>query len=115
MLEEAGYEVIEAGSGGAALECLQRRGTDVALTVADIAMPGMSGIELAHAARRLRPDLPFVFVTGFAGAALPPTETNPDAGSNRLLRKPFHAAELAAAVAAALDESRESAGLLRRL
>jgi CheY-like chemotaxis protein len=100
MLGEAGYQVIEAGSGGAALECLEQRGEHIALMIADIAMPGMSGVELAHAARLSRPALPILFVTGFAGAALPPTDSRQD----RLLRKPFRATELAAEVATLLAE-----------
>jgi CheY-like chemotaxis protein len=112
MLDDAGYQVIEADSSAAALECLERQDRDIALMVADIAMPGMSGIELARAARCMRPELPVVFVTGFAGAAMPPAGANPGDGSNRLLRKPFRAAELAAMVASALDESRDAAGLL---
>jgi PAS domain S-box-containing protein len=103
MLDDAGYEVIEAGSGGAALEYLDREGGRVRMMIADLAMPGMSGVELAHAARRSRPDLPILFVTGFAGAALPPE----DASHDRLLRKPFRAAELAANVAAALAGRQE--------
>ncbi|MGE5271604.1 MAG: response regulator [Thiohalocapsa sp.] len=107
MLDAAGYQVIEAGSAGAALECLERQGGDVALMVADIAMPGMSGVELAHAARLGRPALPVVFITGFAGAALPFAEARPGSGVERLLRKPFRAAQLAAAVAGALEEAEE--------
>jgi PAS domain S-box-containing protein len=108
MLEAGGYQVIEAGGGDAALHCLKRHAGRVALMVADIAMPGMSGIELAQAARRNRPDLPVVFVTGFAGAALPPAENHEDR-TDQLLRKPFRAAELVAQVAAALAESSERA------
>jgi PAS domain S-box-containing protein len=103
MLGEAGYRVIEAGSGEAALECIERCGGRIALMIADIAMPGMSGIELAHAVRRSRPDLPVLFVTGFAGAGLPPMDTQRE-NRERLLRKPFHAADLAAGVAALLGE-----------
>jgi PAS domain S-box-containing protein len=107
MLAEAGYRVIEAASGRGALECLEQDGGAIALMIADIAMPEMSGVELARAARVNRPDLPVLFVTGFAGAALPPpdaAQTGPGANSGRLLRKPFRAAELAASVAALIDE-----------
>jgi PAS domain S-box-containing protein len=103
MLGEAGYQVIEADSGGAALECLERRGEHIALMIADIAMPGMSGIELAHAARLSRPALPILFVTGFAGAGLRPMDPQRE-NRERLLRKPFRAADLAANVAALLEE-----------
>jgi CheY-like chemotaxis protein len=109
MLDEAGYRVIEAGSGGAALECLERHAGRITLLIADIAMPGMSGVELAHAVRLGRPDLPILFITGFAGAALPPT----DARQDRLLRKPFRASELTAEVAALLAECGTSANIVR--
>src|SRR5205807_5220296 len=92
MLREAGHAVIEAGSGGAALECLERDAGDIELMIADIVMPGMSGFELAHAARAGRPDLPVLFVTGYAGLAAPPDEPL----SADVLRKPFRAAVLAA-------------------
>ncbi len=79
--------------------------------IADIAMPGMSGIELAHAARLNRSDLPILFVTGFAGAALPPADE--EGSSDRLLRKPFRAAELVAQIAATLAESGERSTMVR--
>jgi DNA-binding response OmpR family regulator len=101
MLREAGHAVIEAGSGGAALECLERDAGDIELMIADIVMPGMSGFELAHAARLGRPDLPVLFVTGYAGLAAPPDEPL----SAEVLRKPFRAAELAARVAAVLGRN----------
>jgi DNA-binding response OmpR family regulator len=78
--------------------------------VADIGMPGMSGIELASAARLVHPKLPVLFVTGFAGTALPVEESGPD----RLLRKPFRAAELIARVALMLEGESEGAMLARR-
>jgi PAS domain S-box-containing protein len=109
MLGEAGYEVIEAGSGGAALDRLERQGIAIELMIADIAMPGMSGIELARVVRRSRPDLPILFVTGFGGAALPAEKGSP----RDLLRKPFRTAELAAKVAAMLDASGKRGDLVR--
>ncbi len=98
MLREAGHGVIEADSGDAALECLERDAAQIELMIADIAMPGMSGFELAHAARLGRPNLPVLFITGYSGLATPPDEPL----SAEVLRKPFRAAELAARVAAAL-------------
>jgi PAS domain S-box-containing protein len=99
MLADAGYEVIEAGSGGAALDHLEREGAAVELMIADIAMPGMTGIELARAARLSAPDLPILFVTGYGGAALSVDQ----GGVGELLRKPFRTADLAEKVAAMLD------------
>jgi DNA-binding LytR/AlgR family response regulator len=61
----------------------------------------MNGVELAHAARRSRPELPVLFVTGFGGAALPADKSTP----GELLRKPFRTAELTAKVAAMLGQA----------
>ena len=100
MLAEAGYDVVEAGSGGAALDLLEDPDLGVELMIADIVMPGMNGVELAHAARRRRPEMPVLFVTGFGGAALPANRPPP----GELLRKPFRAADLRTKVAAMLSE-----------
>ncbi len=99
ILAEAGYDVVEAGSGGAALDLLEDPELGVELMIADIVMPGMNGVELAHAARRRRPEMPVLFVTGFGGAALPANRPPP----GELLRKPFRAADLTAKVAAILS------------
>lgn len=63
MLETFGYRVIEADSGSSALEQLN---DSVSLLLADFAMPGMNGAELARLARQSYPSLPIVFVTGYA-------------------------------------------------
>ena len=111
MLAEAGYDVVEAGSGGAALDLLEDPDLGVELMIADIVMPGMNGIELAHAARRRRPELPVLFVTGFGGNALPADQPPP----GELLRKPFRAAELVAMVSTMLRyaQERDRLGRLR--
>ncbi|MGE3783904.1 MAG: response regulator, partial [Alphaproteobacteria bacterium] len=103
MLAEAGYDVVEAGSGGAALDLLEDPQLGVELMIADIVMPGMNGVELAHAARRRRPQMPVLFVTGFGGAALPANRPPP----GEMLRKPFRAADLIAKVAAMLSRAQE--------
>ncbi len=97
MLREAGHTVIEAGSGGAALERLVEAAPRIDLLIADLAMPGMNGFELAGAARQARPDLPILFVTGFADM----TRAD-EADHETVLQKPFRADELTAKVAEAL-------------
>jgi PAS domain S-box-containing protein len=98
MLRDAGHIVIEAGSGGAALERLEQDEPRIDLLIADLAMPGMSGFELARAARQDRPDLPILFVTGFADIA-----QSEEGVHQTVLQKPFRAEELTAKVAEALD------------
>jgi PAS domain S-box-containing protein len=65
MLEDLGHTVLEANSGAKALEILQRNGP-IDLILTDYAMPGMTGLELAHAARKLRPGMPILLATGYA-------------------------------------------------
>jgi CheY-like chemotaxis protein len=68
ILRDLGYAVLEAGSGGAALDMLERE-RNIDLAVMDFAMPGMNGAELARHIRARRPKLPMLFVTGFADRA----------------------------------------------
>lgn len=85
-LEELGFEPLGAGGGDAALALLDEHGP-LGLLVTDVRMPGMSGIDLAKAARRRQPDLPVLFVTGFSSQF---TDANLalDRGM-ALLRKPY--------------------------
>ena len=65
ILREIGYRVLEAGSGGAALETVDCV-PDIDLVIIDFAMPGMSGAELSERLRVSRPALPTLFITGYA-------------------------------------------------
>jgi signal transduction histidine kinase len=65
MLHELGYAVLEAGSGGAALDVLARE-PKIDLMIVDFAMPGMNGAEVARQVKTKRPFLPILFVTGFS-------------------------------------------------
>jgi signal transduction histidine kinase/ActR/RegA family two-component response regulator len=95
-LHELGYCVLEAGSGGAALDLLDRE-THIDLIMVDFAMPGMNGADVARQARTRRPTLPVLFVTGFAdrSALAGITETH-------IINKPFVDDELARKVRLAL-------------
>jgi CheY-like chemotaxis protein len=96
ILEEIGYAVLRAGSGGAALDLLDRH-TRVDLVLLDFAMPGMSGAELARQIGHKFPGLPILFVTGFADKS-----ALKDVNEERIIKKPFVDDELAAKVKAAL-------------
>ncbi|GJD49519.1 Sensor histidine kinase RcsC [Methylobacterium crusticola] len=107
LLAELGYAVREAGSGHAALAALDRD-PEIDLMVVDFAMPGMNGAEVAHEARRRRPALPILFVTGYADtAALMQTG---QAGADRIVQKPFQDGELGRKVKAALRSGQRPAG-----
>jgi DNA-binding response OmpR family regulator len=65
VLEEIGYQVLQAEDAEEALPILQGD-TAIDLLLTDVGLPGMNGEELAAAAREARPDLPILFATGFA-------------------------------------------------
>jgi two-component system cell cycle sensor histidine kinase/response regulator CckA len=65
-LAEAGHRVLEAGDGREAISVLGRAGRGVDLVLTDVAMPGMSGRELADRLRQARPDLRVIFMSGYA-------------------------------------------------
>ncbi len=67
VLTELGYEHFQATNGAAAMAILQSE-PSIDLLITDVAMPGMSGKELAVLARRARPGLKILFVTGYAAA-----------------------------------------------
>jgi two-component system cell cycle sensor histidine kinase/response regulator CckA len=65
MLRHAGYDVLAADSGAAALALLAD-GKAVDVVVADLMMPGMDGAEMTRQLRVGRPQLKVLFVTGFS-------------------------------------------------
>jgi signal transduction histidine kinase len=90
LLEELGHQVLTACGGTEALRVLEGD-RSVELLLADYAMPGMTGAELATRAAALRPDLRILLMTGYAdAAALPEAAT--------VLRKPFTLSELSSAL-----------------
>jgi CheY-like chemotaxis protein len=92
-LTSLGYRAIAAASGAEALEALAS-GADVDLLLTDIRMPGgLHGPALAKEARRLRPQIKVLFVTGAPDDAL--LQEAADADDEQLLLKPCTKAELA--------------------
>ena len=89
MLRDAGHDVLDVASGMAALEALSLSTTRAELLLTDVVMPGMNGVELATIVRRNWPELPVLFMTGYAGSGLLPTDAN-----DNVLKKPFQAGEL---------------------
>ena len=65
VLNELGYQAIEAPDGPKGLEILQS-GRRIDLLVTDIGLPGLNGRQVADAARVVRPDLKVLFMTGYA-------------------------------------------------
>jgi PAS domain S-box-containing protein len=105
VLEERGYQVAAFSDPLEALTHLEDPDAPVDVLVTDLLMPGISGRELAARALRARPELPVVFMSGFAPES---TAAGRPAGSV-VLDKPFDEDELLSAIGGLIeDRSRPS-------
>ncbi|MGE8487985.1 MAG: ATP-binding protein, partial [Paraburkholderia nemoris] len=91
-LRMLGYTVTEAADGQAGLNRLQDDKPD--LLVVDFAMPGMNGIDVIAAARKMREDLPVILATGYADVDISGLAVK----RCTILRKPFQLDDLARTV-----------------
>jgi signal transduction histidine kinase/ActR/RegA family two-component response regulator len=102
ILEEHGYEVLEAGDGVEALKVWEQHQSRVQLLLTDIVMPeGISGLDLAARLQVPRPDLKVIFTSGYS-ADLAGRELNLQEGQN-FLAKPSRPHQILAAVRRCLD------------
>jgi signal transduction histidine kinase/ActR/RegA family two-component response regulator len=87
MLATLGYEPVGFHSGATALEAFRADPKRFDLALTDEVMPGMTGSELAQALHQLRPELPIVLMTGYAG----PVEVDHvhAAGISEVIKKPL--------------------------
>jgi len=96
LLIMSGFDVVPCLDARGALDMIAR-GERFAALVTDHSMPDISGAELIAQARRHAPRLPCLLVTGHGDTV--------DTGIPvRILRKPYRAAQLAAAVQGVIDE-----------
>ncbi|GHA37871.1 hypothetical protein GCM10007989_37200 [Devosia pacifica] len=95
ILDQFGYHSIEASDAQSALPIVNsdRR---IDLVISDVGLPGMNGRELAERIREKRPDMPVLFVTGYAHGAERRAEYL-DSGM-AMLSKPFRAEDVASVI-----------------
>ena len=98
MIEEIGYKVVGVDTGEKALDVLGEGDFSIILT--DVAMPGMTGVELARRARALTPTTPIIFSSGYADVQAFGDELEDEV----VLRKPFKLDEVALRIHRALEE-----------
>lgn len=102
MLLDLGYDVLDAASGENALKLLHDN-PPVDILITDLIMSGMNGIQVAAAARAHLPCLSVIYITGHGdqvGTTVPTTD--------RLIRKPFGAADLRRTIEAELANRRQA-------
>jgi len=93
-LTRHGYKVLTANNGEEALEIIDR-GDEIALLISDVVMPVMDGPTMVREARKTRPELPILFMSGYAEEQL---RKSIDIANVAFLPKPFSVQELAEAV-----------------
>ncbi len=99
MLRHLGHEVVRVGSAARALAKLRSK-TPFDLMLSDVVMPGqVNGVDLAHRATEMRPDLKIVLTSGYAGEKVDATLVQ---APWPFLRKPYSQTELVAILDAAL-------------
>jgi CheY-like chemotaxis protein len=99
-LRDLGYRVMEAVDGPEALRLLGEDGAQIDLLVSDVGLPhGLNGRQVAEIARERRPNLPVLFVTGYAGSVL----QDQLAPGMEVIDKPFALGVLTAKIAAMLE------------
>lgn len=106
VLSELGYQAIETADGRQAIPVLQSdRALD--LVVTDVGLPGLNGRQLAEIARERRPDLPILFMTGYAGQAADQARFLEP--GMELISKPFDIAQLSQRIRAILERQAQGA------
>jgi CheY-like chemotaxis protein len=85
-LSDAGYKVRTFEDGSEAFKSYNEKSNDCDLLIADIAMPGMNGIQLAQKCRQINPDLPIVLYSGYSDNTI--QKTCRDLKINKFLLKP---------------------------
>jgi len=91
LFRALGYNVFAANNGKDALEILQHN-SDIKLLLSDIVMPGISGLELAHAALDIIPGIKIILATGYSAEAVATREEHADKFS--VISKPYKIAEI---------------------
>jgi PAS domain S-box-containing protein len=111
ILEQHGYQAMWANSGEEALSIFRRNGQKIDLVLTDIAMPGMDGVALIQALRRLAPALKIIASSDLGndcGGDFRPVELE-SLGIEGFLSKPYTAEKLLTALQDALNKERHPA------
>jgi signal transduction histidine kinase/CheY-like chemotaxis protein len=107
LLTRHGYRVLSASTGAQALEILRTVNDRVHLLLADVVLPGMSGVALAKTLSASLPELRVLYISGYSEfqsyghGGLPP--------GDRLLQKPFTMETLLREVSEVLSSTRVEA------
>ena len=86
MLTRAGYEVLAADGGAAALHLARKHPGKIHLLLTDVMMPAMMGNEVAARMQAIRPGVPVLYMSGYAQPVLTESTLRP---GESIIEKPF--------------------------
>jgi CheY-like chemotaxis protein len=107
LLEEIGFECVQAENGKDALSRFREEPRRFVLAVLDVVMPVLDGPGCYRELRRLRPDCPVLFISGYDDQSLKNELQEPATG---FLQKPFRIAELRELVGGLVERAQASPG-----
>ena len=111
VLQELGYSVLEAADGPSAVKMLESE-RRIDLLVTDIGLPGLNGRQVADIARKVRPELKILFMTGYAeNAAVASGFLEP---GMQMITKPFPMKTLSSRVSDLIGKARSETEQARR-
>jgi len=103
LLECKGYTVTSFTSSREALELFKINPEDFDLIITDQTMPGLTGVELAEVALKIRPDIPIVLCSGYAAKVS--EDVAKGIGIREFCMKPMDIRQLATVTRKVLDEN----------
>ena len=101
ILRDLGYQVLVAQNGHDALHTLQANNYGIDLLLTDVVMPGMGGKELAETLRESHPQLPILYMSGYAEERTGGERFHQQASA--FIKKPFMPDELVKEIRNLLD------------
>jgi PAS domain S-box-containing protein len=104
MLEQLGYTVLIASTPGEALCIAKAHAAEIQILITDVVMPEMNGRELANLIRDIKPELKFLFISGYTANVIA-HHGMLDPGIH-FIQKPFSMEHLAVKAREVLDETK---------
>jgi len=103
LLDKAGYSVTTAADGQCALRFFREHSEEVACVVLDLSMPDMDGEQVFEMMRDVRPDIPILISSGYAGSDVMKRFEQCDRWG--FLQKPFSSDSLISEVSRVMGET----------
>ena len=97
-LNKAGFRVLAAGTGEAALEIFRAHSKTINLILLDLNLPGISGTEMLVEVRHIRPDIKVVITTGYDPQSIGAGYLWSGQAPSAFFRKPYRLLELVRSV-----------------